>query len=67
PDQHFPLCSFSRKIRIDVRYAHNTKKSDIKESTIRSEEGKFFLRIMQSLIQDSGALHYHDLETTQCG
>ena len=25
---------------------------------------EIFLRIMQSLIQDSGALHYHVLETT---
>ena len=42
-------------------------KSDIREGTITLEEGKFFLRIMKSLIKDNGALHNYDLETTECG
>ena len=45
----------------------NNKKSEIREGMIRLKEGKFFLCIMQSLIQDSGALNYHDLESTQYG
>ena len=53
--------------RIDVRHVHNTKNSNIRKSMIRSEEGKFFRCIVQSLIQDSGALQYHDLEISQCG
>ena len=51
----------------DVKYALNTKKSNIREGTIRLEEGSSFLCIMQSLVKDGGTLQYHDLETTKCG
>ena len=66
-DYGSPSVRSLKTIMINVRPAHKTMKIRHLESTIRSEEGKFFLHIMQSLFQDSGALHNPDLETTHCG